>query len=76
MIVFHFSPYAVLVLFALLFFCFTLNRSFIFLLGRVLNRFSKDIGQIDELLPDTFFDYTRVGGSLGFVEQVCVSKEF
>jgi len=28
--------------------------------GRVLNRFSKDIGQIDELLPDTFFDYTRI----------------
>ena len=29
--------------------------------GRVLNRFSKDIGQMDELLPYTYYDYCRVG---------------
>ena len=29
-------------------------------LGRVLNRFSKDIGQMDDLLPYAFYDYSRV----------------
>ncbi|KAL9972704.1 hypothetical protein ACROYT_G019064 [Oculina patagonica] len=28
--------------------------------GRVLNRFSKDIGQMDDLLPYTYYDYTRL----------------
>ncbi|XP_068702097.1 ATP-binding cassette sub-family C member 4-like isoform X3 [Montipora foliosa] len=28
--------------------------------GRVLNRFSKDIGLMDDLLPDTFYDYCRL----------------
>lgn len=28
--------------------------------GRVLNRFSKDIGQMDDLLPYTFYDYSRL----------------
>ena len=27
----------------------------------MLNRFSKDIGLMDDLLPDTFYDYCRVG---------------
>ena len=27
----------------------------------MLNRFSKDIGQMDDLLPFTFYDYCRVG---------------
>lgn len=26
----------------------------------MLNRFSKDIGQMDEMLPNTFYDYARV----------------
>ena len=30
------------------------------LLGRVLNRFSKDVGLIDELLPFTAFDFLQV----------------
>ncbi|CAH3114175.1 unnamed protein product [Pocillopora meandrina] len=28
--------------------------------GQVLNRFSKDIGQMDDLLPYTFYDYSRL----------------
>lgn len=28
--------------------------------GRVLNRFSKDIGQMDDLLPYTYYDYCRL----------------
>lgn len=28
--------------------------------GRVLNRFSKDIGQLDSLLPMTFVDFIQV----------------
>ncbi|CAH3112435.1 unnamed protein product [Porites lobata] len=28
--------------------------------GKVLNRFSKDIGQMDDLLPYAFYDYTRL----------------
>ncbi|XP_022806581.1 multidrug resistance-associated protein 4-like [Stylophora pistillata] len=28
--------------------------------GRVLNRFSKDIGQMDDMLPYTFYDYSRL----------------
>lgn len=30
--------------------------------GRILNRFSKDIGQIDDLLPLTFFDFMYIAG--------------
>lgn len=29
--------------------------------GRVLNRFSKDTGHMDDNLPITFFDYIQVG---------------
>ena len=29
--------------------------------GRILNRFSKDIGFLDDLLPKTFFDALQVG---------------
>ena len=28
--------------------------------GRVLNRFSKDVGHMDDLLPITFFDFVQV----------------
>lgn len=28
--------------------------------GRILNRFSKDMGQMDELLPLTWFDFIQV----------------
>lgn len=28
--------------------------------GRILNRFSKDMGAIDELLPNAFIDTTQV----------------
>ena len=28
--------------------------------GRILNRFTKDIGFMDELLPKTFFDFLQV----------------
>ena len=31
-----------------------------FIAGRVLNRFSKDLGQIDEVLPLTLFDFLQV----------------
>ena len=34
---------------------------FCFLTGRVLNRFSKDIGHIDDLLPITMNDFLQVG---------------
>lgn len=38
---------------------------FVFLLnpvsvGRILNRFSKDIGHLDDLLPLTFLDFVQV----------------
>ena len=32
----------------------------IYLTGRVLNRFSKDMGAMDELLPPAFFDSLTV----------------
>lgn len=28
--------------------------------GRILNRFSKDMGQVDELLPNTFVEFLFV----------------
>ena len=31
-----------------------------FVSGRILNRFSKDIGNMDDYLPITFFDFTQV----------------
>lgn len=32
--------------------------------GRVLNRFSKDIGQLDSNMPWTFVDFIQVGKDL------------
>lgn len=32
-----------------------------FYLGRILNRFSRDMGCIDETLPDNLFDMLMVG---------------
>ena len=41
--------------------------------GRVLNRFSKDMALIDELLPYVFFDATQTGFMLlGSVVTVCI----
>ncbi|KAF9904913.1 hypothetical protein EC991_002213 [Linnemannia zychae] len=41
--------------------------------GRVLNRFSKDMSLVDELLPYVFFDATQIGFMLlGSVVTVCV----
>ncbi|KAG9073180.1 hypothetical protein KI688_000967 [Linnemannia hyalina] len=41
--------------------------------GRVLNRFSKDMALIDELLPYVFFDATQIGFMLlGSVVTVCI----
>ena len=34
--------------------------TFSFLLGRVLNRFSKDIGFIDDLLPQVLFEFLQL----------------
>ena len=31
-----------------------------YILGRILNRFSKDIGQLDEILPITMYDFLTV----------------
>ena len=33
---------------------------FLYILGRILNRFSKDIGQLDEILPITMYDFLTV----------------
>ena len=33
---------------------------FAFNIGRILNRFSKDMGSMDELLPPAFFDVLTV----------------
>lgn len=38
-------------------FCFLLNPVSV---GRILNRFSKDIGHLDDLLPLTFLDFVQV----------------
>lgn len=35
--------------------------------GRILNRFSKDIGQMDDLLPMTFFDMIGVRSKTFFL---------
>ena len=32
--------------------------------GRILNRFSKDIGFLDDILPMTFYDYLTVSRDL------------
>ncbi|KAG0374142.1 hypothetical protein BGX24_010791 [Mortierella sp. AD032] len=41
--------------------------------GRVLNRFSKDMSLVDELLPYVFFDATQIGFMLlGSVVTVCI----
>ena len=29
-------------------------------LGRIFNRFSKDMGYLDDILPSTFYDYLTV----------------
>ena len=29
--------------------------------GRILNRFAKDVGHMDDNLPITFFDFVQVG---------------
>ena len=43
-------------------------------LGRVLNKFSSDLGQIDELLPPVLFDVLQLGlGSLAAFVMVCVA---
>ena len=36
------------------------NFLYLVLAGRILNRFSKDIGQMDDLLPLTFLDFIQV----------------
>lgn len=36
------------------------NFSYTVLTGRILNRFSKDIGHMDDLLPLTFLDFIQV----------------
>ena len=36
------------------------NFSYPVLAGRILNRFSKDIGHMDDLLPQTFQDFIQV----------------
>ncbi|KAF7269082.1 hypothetical protein GWI33_017839 [Rhynchophorus ferrugineus] len=41
--------------------------------GRILNRFSKDLGQVDELLPNAFIDTTQIMLNLiGAIIIVCV----
>ncbi len=37
------------------------RKSFLVSVGRILNRFSKDMGSMDELLPPAFFDAFTVG---------------
>lgn len=44
---------------------------FCFIQGRILNRFSKDVGTIDELLPDTLVDSVHMTGLIiGIMVQV------
>ena len=38
-----------------------ISGAFILLVGRILNRFTKDISVIDENLPVSLFDYLQVG---------------
>jgi hypothetical protein len=39
----------------------------ILFLGRILNRFSKDTGHMDDLLPITLFDFIQVSHTEGVV---------
>lgn len=41
-------------------FCFNTLTITFFILGRILNRFSKDIGLIDEILPNVLVDVIQV----------------
>ena len=36
-----------------------LHLSYLLYTGRILNRFSRDIGQIDDMLPMTFYDFLQ-----------------
>ena len=47
------------ILFLLTLIC-VFNTCFVYILGQVQNRFSKDMGQIDEGLPLTLFDFLQV----------------
>ena len=38
-------------------------------IGRVLNRFSKDVGFLDDLLPLQFCEYMLVSGGLGLMSE-------
>merc|ERR1719186_62297 len=38
--------------------------------GRILNRFSKDMGSMDELLPPAFFDVLTIGLNIGGIMAV------
>nr|XP_039268765.1 multidrug resistance-associated protein 4-like [Styela clava] len=44
--------------------------------GRVLNRFSKDIGQIDDLLPLTFFDFLYIFGLIASILILAIIVNF
>lgn len=41
-------------------------------LGRIFNRFSKDMGYLDDILPSTFYDYLTVSDS----HSVCICTTF
>lgn len=40
--------------------CFAQNRNTQFVLGRILNRFSKDIGAVDEILPKALLETLQI----------------
>ncbi|KAF7996692.1 hypothetical protein HCN44_002338 [Aphidius gifuensis] len=45
--------------------------------GRILNRFSKDMGAIDELLPMTFIDCLQIGlGMIGVIVLVSIANQW
>jgi hypothetical protein len=44
--------------------------------GRILNRFSKDIGTIDELLPFTLFDTVEVFFSKDISQNISFSSKY
>lgn len=47
-------------LFSITFFYHNSNDFTFYFLGRILNRFTKDIGQMDSMLPMTFVDFYQV----------------
>lgn len=50
----------------------------IFLSGRILNRFAKDMGSVDEILPKIILDSSQVGSSRNdiMIGNVCICSMY